>query len=267
MPDAGNALAAQEPDFYRLWRAAQSPGDPQLDRWVAYEASQIASNRQLVAQLAEHHDFRGERVLDLGCQWGATTIALAQAGARVTGVDVVEAFASGARYRSGWQAVEASFAAGAAESLPFGPGTFDAVVAFNMIEHVDSHARCIAELSRVLRPGGVVYLDGPNRLSPRWLRSDPHYQMLGISVLPPALGRWYVTRLRGRPEYLVGTFPTAGSVCRLLRRHGIEVLYVTHRSEEFGHLAPPPPVAADGVLHALRLNLSGMFFVSGRKRG
>jgi hypothetical protein len=47
--------------------------------------------------------------------------------------------------------------------------------------------------------------------------------MFGISVLPPSLGRFYVTRVRGLPRYDVGTFPVGASVQRTLARLGLEV--------------------------------------------
>ena len=81
----------------------------------------------------------------------------------------------------------------------------------------------VREVARVLKAGGHLFIDGPNRFAPAWFRSDPHYHMRGISLLPPALGRFYVVRLRGYPSYDVGRFPIASRLAQLLERNGLEV--------------------------------------------
>jgi hypothetical protein len=48
--------------------------------------------------------------------------------------------------------------------------------------------------------------------------------MAGISVLPPALGRFYVTRVRGRPRYDVGVFPVGSRVVRTLEALGLTLV-------------------------------------------
>ncbi len=54
---------------------------------------------------------------------------------------------------------------GAAESLPFAGGTFDMVSSYAFMHHVADHRRVLAEVSRVLRPGGLFYVDlEPNKL-------------------------------------------------------------------------------------------------------
>jgi SAM-dependent methyltransferase len=55
------------------------------------------------------------------------------------------------------------FARGAGDALPFPASTFDALVSFQVIEHVDEDVRFVSELARVLQPGGVALLTTPNR--------------------------------------------------------------------------------------------------------
>lgn len=219
LPRASTELA-----FLEYWRdTLLDPRDPQNGRWLELELGQIERGRRTAGQLAELSPLRGARVLDLGCQTGALAVALCEKGARVTGVDIDAALVRGAEIRARCHGVCAEFRVARAEALPFEDESFDLVTFIDVIEHVENASRALAEIARVLRPGGQVYIQGPNRFSPRWFFSDPHYRMFGISVLPPSLGRFYVTRVRGRPRYDVGVFPVGSRVMRDLGALGLKV--------------------------------------------
>jgi 2-polyprenyl-3-methyl-5-hydroxy-6-metoxy-1,4-benzoquinol methylase len=242
---------AEEPEFFAFWRAHQNEDDPQLERWVDYEGEQLRLAQDRVAELGRRFPLKGRRILDVGCQWGATCVALAQTGVIPVGIDVEEFFASGARIRAAEQGVNATFATATAEQLPFPDASFDAVVCVNVLEHVSEHKATIREITRVTKPGGDIYLDGPNRWSLEWFKRDPHYQMRAISLLPEQIGRFYVTRVRRYPSYDVGTFPIASRVERQLRAQGVRIV--------------DSPRARDGLHETVRLNRRPMFFFHGRK--
>jgi SAM-dependent methyltransferase len=102
----------------------------------------------------------GKDVLDAGCGVGWGSARLADAGARsVVGVDLDELSLENARQRSD----QATFVRGDLLSLPFEDGSFDLVVSFETIEHVQQPDRAIDELRRVLRDGGLVAVSTPNR--------------------------------------------------------------------------------------------------------
>jgi ubiquinone/menaquinone biosynthesis C-methylase UbiE len=97
---------------------------------------------------------RGMRALDVGCGTGALTAVLAdQLGAdRVTGVDPSRAFVDACRARvTGVEVVLA-----AAERLPFGDATFDAVLSQLVVNFMRDPVRGVREMARVTRPGGTV---------------------------------------------------------------------------------------------------------------
>ena len=76
--------------------------------------------------------------------------------------------------------------------LPFPNGSFDVVLTNHVIEHVgDANAQCshLAEIHRVMKPGGVGYLAVPNR----WMLVEPHYKLAFLSWLPHA---WRTPYLR-----------------------------------------------------------------------
>lgn len=212
-------------EFLRYWaEILLDPSDPQRERWAALERSQIARNEGIAEEVSRFVSLRGRRVLDVGCQTGALPIALSRRGACVTGVDVDEMLLEGARLRALGHGMSPTFRVARAEVLPFEDASFDVVTFVDVIEHVVDARAALRELARVLRPGGTLYLFGPNRLSPSLWLSDPHYQLAGVSALPHWLGELYVTRARGFPRYDVGVLPIGGLVERWLLQDGLTVI-------------------------------------------
>jgi SAM-dependent methyltransferase len=99
----------------------------------------------------------GLRVLDLGCRTGALTQHYA-AGNEVTGVDVDRAALEQAVERLGIETVWADVE----EGLPFEDETFDVIVAGELMEHLADPAAAVANIRRVLRPGGRFVGSVPN---------------------------------------------------------------------------------------------------------
>jgi 2-polyprenyl-6-hydroxyphenyl methylase/3-demethylubiquinone-9 3-methyltransferase len=112
--------------------------------------------------LVEH--WQGLRVLDLGCGGGLTTACLAQRGAAVVGVDLSRASLHVAScHAHGHGHAEPIFACGRAESLPFADASFDMVWCTDVLEHLPDLPTAIAQIARVLKPGGLFLYDTINR--------------------------------------------------------------------------------------------------------
>ena len=224
--DPSHPTLARERAFLEHWASKLlDPRDPQRARWLALELGQIVRNRTIADEIARFASLDGARVLDVGCQLGALPIALSERGARVTGVDVDDALLDGARLRAECYGASVSFARAEGESLPFEDASFDVVTFVDVIEHVRDPRAAVRELARVLRPGGTLYLFGPNRLSPANFMADPHYRLVGVSAMPHWLGELYVTRVRRFPRYEVGVLPVGGVVARWLARDGLRVTH------------------------------------------
>lgn len=135
----------------------------------------------------------GDRLLDLGCGFGRHAFEAARRGAGVVALD------------AGWDEVEqvrGTFGAmadageldpattrfgsaqGDALHLPFGSASFDRVIASEVLEHIPEDVSAMAELTRVLRPGGTMAVTVP-RCGPElvnWLLSDEYHDVPGGHV-------------------------------------------------------------------------------------
>ena len=111
-----------------------------------------------------------------------------------------------------------AFVRAAAERLPFADGSFDVVYCFSAIEHVESVEASVAEMVRVTRRGGLIYVHTPNA----WSWYEGHYKLLWVPFLPASLGRLYL-RARGRPSEYLATLRrlTPGAMRRAFARAGV----------------------------------------------
>jgi len=95
------------------------------------------------------------RLLDLGCGTGGNVGALARLG-EVIGIEPDPSAVALARTRGG-----AVFCRASGTALPFAGGSFDGVIAADVLEHIAEDTSALAEISRVLRPGGLLVFSVP----------------------------------------------------------------------------------------------------------
>jgi SAM-dependent methyltransferase len=137
------------------------------------------------------------RLLDVGCGTGAT-LAMFAGEADAWGLDAAPEAVAFCRERG-----LGATLVGSATELPYAQASFDAVISCDVLCHrsIDDPAGCIGEMMRVLRPGGVVFLNLP---AYQWLMSS-----------------------HDRAVHTVRRFTAAGA-SRLVRRSGLEPLRVTY---------------------------------------
>ncbi len=134
----------------------------------------------------------GDRVLDMGCGAGRHAFEMFRRGGDVVAFDqdgdelagVLELF--GAMREAGEvpAGAEADIKQGDALSLPFADHEFDRVVASEVLEHIPADTEAIAELARVLRPGGTMAVTVPRWLPEKvcWALSDQYHEVEGGHV-------------------------------------------------------------------------------------
>lgn len=143
-------------------KADASRGDYYSDYWRSPELQMTEHLRWKLEVTRRHPRVTAARsVLDVGCGAGLVLAALREPGRRVCGVEMsAEAVRSLEERGMEGRAVDLE-----ADRLPFGDGEFDVVLCYDVIEHVFAPGRLLAEIRRVVRPGGAVFLCVPNTLN------------------------------------------------------------------------------------------------------
>ena len=133
------------------------------ERWWCRSFARKIAQRVEVAFFRATRPMRsGARVLEIGCGdgGGAGIFSRVFAPGLYHGLDVDPAMIRVASKRlAGPLGRNAAFVLGDAECLPYGTDAFDAVVNFGIIHHRPDWRRGVAELARVLRPGGTFYFE------------------------------------------------------------------------------------------------------------
>jgi len=131
----------------------------------------------------------GDRLLDMGCGGGRHAFEAARRGARVVALDtdrselsqvtaVFAAMAQAGEIPEGGSGLAVS---GDATCLPFEDGSFDKVIAAEVLEHLPADQLAMNEIARVLRPGGMAAVTVPAWLPERicWRLSDDYHNNPG----------------------------------------------------------------------------------------
>jgi SAM-dependent methyltransferase len=180
------------------------------------------------------------RILEVGCGTGGIGLYLATQGFKVSAVDREqydpEALRA-ARDYSRKTGVALDLHLADATALPFGQAAFDCVVCSNVVEHLDDAERALAEIHRVLVPGGVAFVDFPLYRSPYGGHIEDSVKIPWFHLLPKA---WVEAELRrrgaerDRAVFLTLSGITNARFRKIVAKLGFETLqfgrahYVTH---------------------------------------
>jgi len=128
--------------------------------WDWGEGSYETTARQLEPAAARAVEVAGiqagERVVDVGCGTGNAALLAARRGATVTAVDPSQRLLDAARERAAAEGASVTLAVGEGARIPADDGSFDVAVAVFSVIFAPDADRCVAELLRVVRPGGRV---------------------------------------------------------------------------------------------------------------
>lgn len=159
----------------------------------------LARCRRWVRRVARLRGHAGGRWLDVGCSAGFVLAAAREAGFEVSGVELEAAAVAFAQETLQLPAVTC----GTLEAQAYPAASFDVVTLYDVIEHVPDLNRTVAELARILKPGGVLEIRTPDVA--HWSR-------------PRALARWREIK---PSEHLYYFSPA--TLERLLARHGLQL--------------------------------------------
>jgi len=103
----------------------------------------------------------GKTVLDIACGEGYGSNLLSKTAQSVSGVDIAVTVIEHATKK--YKSSNLSFSTGSVERIPFADQHFDCVVSFETLEHTDQHEQMLAEVKRVLKPGGLLLISTPDK--------------------------------------------------------------------------------------------------------
>lgn len=211
------------------------PPDPRADRayleYLDREWAHFGGDAgRAAASLAATAGLRVRRVLDVGCGAGQELTPFARAGAFGVGVDVNAASAPHARrlHQRDLPAAPVAFVTAAAERLPFQSASFDVTICRVALPYTDN-ARALAEMGRVLRPGGVLLLKIHHH---RFYLAEALAGVRRGQILPAvhaarvmAAGAWYqISGRQPRGRWLSGETAQSETLLRReLARAGLEI--------------------------------------------
>ena len=181
-PDAANASGydhSSNEEFYEYY-AAESTSTATLERFRRL--------RQAICNIV----FRDKapeslKVADIGCGAGTLSREWAQAGHSVRSLDVNEPLLRLAGERAAKEGLQILFEVGTATSVPWPDECVDVCIAPELLEHVADWESCVNEFTRILKPGGLLFISTTNFLCPK----QQEFQLPLYSWYPPALKRHY----------------------------------------------------------------------------
>lgn len=219
------------------WRADWAEWRQKRLRSEQFQAEMLDLTERVAGPLA------GQDLLDLGCGMGGFAVAAQLTGARVTALDYNAAYCVITAARGDQYALQMPVLRAVGEALPLPSAAYDLVTAWDVLEHVQQPDQLLAEIARVLRPGGVVLITAINRFAFR----DPHYHLPLINYLPRPLAELLIAALgrskrraafRDRQRLSEMHYFTFGGFGRLAARHGLVTLDLDEQRVRRGELAP-----------------------------
>ena len=105
-------------------------------------------------------------VLDVGCGAGTQCFVYAELGHRVSGIDINQPLIEIAQKRAAATGSAGAFRVGSATALPFEDASFDVCLLNELLEHIPQWQACLDEATRVLKPGGILYVSTTNVICP-----------------------------------------------------------------------------------------------------
>lgn len=128
------------------------------------------------------------RILDVGSSQGLTLGYTAQVFRNIQGIDIDEDANKVARRRLKKLGLKTKIYHYDGKRMPFADELFEGIVATEVFEHVENRQLFIKELSRILKPNGVLIISSPNKLYPM----DTEFHLPLLSYLPKKLANFYV---------------------------------------------------------------------------
>ncbi|MFI5231335.1 MAG: class I SAM-dependent methyltransferase [Gemmatimonadales bacterium] len=156
----------------------------------AVEQQRLAAALSRVMSLAGEGRREPVRALDVGSGTGNLTGRLVALGARVTAADLSPKLLAEVTRRLGASGQVTTLALNGRNLEPIPDGTYDLAVAYSVLHHVPDYAALVSEMARVVRPGGIVFVDH-ERAEGSWTSTEYQRFLREVVPVPPSRRWWY----------------------------------------------------------------------------
>lgn len=209
-----------------FWELSWEQVDP--ERVAEYYISSFDREPDVLASIL--HRYGVKTVCDAGCGCGAYAAKLAANGFRVSGFDISARAVEIARGLLRRAALEAELKTAGILSTGYAGGTFDGVIARDVLDHMrrSDAAAAVKELCRITKPGGIVlftvdFLDEEYQAEPHSINADGDYLYTG--------GKWKGMVFHAYTAETVRELVPAGTACEVMDDHG-ELAVLLRRNAE-----------------------------------
>jgi 2-polyprenyl-3-methyl-5-hydroxy-6-metoxy-1,4-benzoquinol methylase len=154
--------------------------------WFNYALETNERGKALVDKLKPELPISARRALDVGCGFGGVMVAFASLGLEAVGVEIdpvrVDLAKANCQDCEGFSHV---FQGDVLDNAMIATlGKFDIITCTDVMEHVLDPHQALYNMVGLLNPGGILYLEIPNKDSIKFVASDGHFSLFGITLLP-----------------------------------------------------------------------------------
>lgn len=212
-PPLDSSVNPEEVRFYEAlaerWWDAHGPFWP-LHRLNKLRADYLGASLGGYFYNAPDRPLDGIRILDVGCGGGLLSESMAERGAAVTGVDVVEKNIRAASIHARQRGLDIDYRLATVSQLAEARCEFDVVLNMEVVEHVADVAGFLGDCCALVRPGGVMAVATINRTL--------------VSYVSAIIGAEYILRWLPRGTHRWSRFLRPREIQSLLAMHGFDVL-------------------------------------------
>ena len=159
---------------------------PPAPMWFDYALSTNYRGEQLYQTMLPFLPKGAQRYLDIGCGFGGCLVAFGRQGMEVCGIEIDPQRIEFAKINCQDVQIPANIfpLSILGDDIEDKLGTFDILTCMDVIEHVLDVPKALQNMACLLRPGGVLVLEIPNKDSLFFVASDGHFNLFGITLLP-----------------------------------------------------------------------------------
>ena len=210
--------------------------DPVKKMWVEWSLQTVERGHCVKDIVSQHTSLEGKRYLDIGCGHRGFVVAFKQAGvSEAMGIDINPTWIECSKALAEEYHIEMPcYQKDILKSDDIDElGMFDIITCNDVIEHVPGPDAAINHIARLLKPTGLLFMEIPNKFSAAFIKSDGHFKLFGITLLPKWIADRYFNHYHPDLRHSV-RYKSLGYYINIFSLEGLEceILNLRHISEE-----------------------------------